>query len=578
MPSVPSLEGSMSRRIRRVVLAGLAVVSFVAFGVSSAGASVADPISTTNWQSGPSGGCPVLSLIIGDCSLPPDAFTAGSGGSTLDPVDGSVIEKLQEAAEVIPRPATIGPLQEIVLGVAAFQIGVEIGSTINHKWLHLAGIGLGDTLGVSTQGGTQSPSAFKWVYTTAAKTCGTGCTYANPAGWVLEYYTAYTNAWDDVYYPGCYGDTACGAEYWSDQGMEAVYTKTIGAAVYQQQGCPGCVLDGHTPAILEIPTPNMGDALLQDKPLQPYTGQTHSVSIGWANPTTGAGVTAPAPGFNAGPTDPQPCVTYSSTLTCLNGGSPSQNYTVSPQPTNGDPGFDDAVTNAIRHYIDPVYWAEPQKSPDGTYWATTGGPDITMPDCRGLAVANCSTAVDNALEAAGATSGAGYSVEVSATYDPTLPDGVVVSTTPTAGTFTDATAVTMETNESQSYQWCRAKADNYHLSGHTGKMLAISYLARCDFSSPPLVSLSGIGYACTSKPQKDLVQLESGAWGCVPEAENFDQLVTAVFESRSPDNVYANGPTYDPTKWYIAVAFSSQPSPVVEVGYSQIDPPGTYGT
>jgi hypothetical protein len=140
---------------RAIAVSTVVALASALVAVSGGSAAVANPISAANWSSPPpTGGCGVLSVISGDCSVPSDAFSPGSGGMTLDPVDGDALSIVQEGAEVLPAFSTLSALSTLVLAAGAFQLGWHIGSTVNNKWLHLYGVGLGDTSGFSTGGGT----------------------------------------------------------------------------------------------------------------------------------------------------------------------------------------------------------------------------------------------------------------------------------------------------------------------------------------------------------------------------------------------------------------------------------------
>jgi hypothetical protein len=77
------------------------------------------------------------------------------GGNVAKIVDQSgTIET--EAADVLPAFETVPGLQTMALGAVAFGFGWKIGSTINTKWLHLAGVGLGLKSGPATDA--------HWVY------------------------------------------------------------------------------------------------------------------------------------------------------------------------------------------------------------------------------------------------------------------------------------------------------------------------------------------------------------------------------------------------------------------------------
>lgn len=509
----------------------------------------------------PNRGCGVLSVISGDCSVPSDAFSPGSGGMTLDPVDADALSVVQEGAEVLPAFSTLSALSTLVLAAGAFQLGWHIGTTVNNKWLHLYGVGLGDTSGFSTGGGTMSVSAAKWVYRTTTVTCGTGCTFNNPAGWVLTYFQQYGNAWNMGYYPGCYGDTLCpGTTYWADQGVESIEAKAPHAVVYTMTGCSSCVIDGHVPAILEIPTQGMNHSVIADQPLQPYTGQSSDISSGWASPSTGAGVTSPAPGFNGTPQSPQPCVLISGTLTCLNGGSPSSAYSLPNEQGDGDPGYQDPATNLIRHVVDPSEWLHPPKSDDGTDFTGTGGPVFTMPDCTGMTTGDCEAAVESAVSATGAGFTTAFTEAAAATYNASLPNGALVSTNPSAGAAADPSAVELDVNESDPTSWCRGYANWPHYSTSTagvGPGMLIKGQVLCPFTGTVDAQLEL--WICSAWPTGS----DASSIGSDPNCSSMKTcpqtlIVVADKKTKPSDFVCATGKPEVAGSWYVGAISGAQ--------------------
>jgi hypothetical protein len=306
-----------------------------------------------------------------------------------------------------------------------------------------------------------------------------------------------------------------------------------------------------------------------------------SVSAGWADPSTGNGVTRTANPWNSPPTSP--------TSQCLQGGVTMPCTSVSPSggptsPAGGLPsgwsndGFANADANYFRCNLSPATFACPAITGDGTDWSTTGGPLITMPDCYGMTVAACESTVDAALAAAGSSATAAFNTTVAPTYNPSLPNGVVTATIAAASTLSDASSVTAEVNEEASPQECTANIENYHKSEHSPDqtyMLSVFYAIKCNFNSPPQVLLSAKAWACTSKPSQDEGAIENGQWGCVLDAAVSNQAVT-VNTSGPSTPATLNGLPYDPTKWYISTAFSNYTDPVVFQGWSQAVPPGVY--
>jgi hypothetical protein len=305
-----------------------------------------------------------------------------------------------------------------------------------------------------------------------------------------------------------------------------------------------------------------------------------SVSAGWADPSTGAGITTRSDPYGGGPSTPNPqCLQGGVVMACSSvssTGGPANPAYGWPSPWPSD-GYANPEANNLRCQLSPATFACPQVDSTNNDWETTGGPVVTMPNCYGESPDACEAAVNAALAAAGSSVTAAYTTAPAPTYDPNIPLGAVAATIPAAGAETDASSVVEEVNEeNQPAQACSAGVDNYHLSEHTGKMLSVFYVKECNFTSPPNILLSAIAWACTSQPDPNFAEISNGDFGCIPDAAIQDQSVTAAGLPRGSD-AFLNGPAYDPNKWYIAYAYSNYDSPVVEPGFSQAVPPGTWG-
>lgn len=350
-------------------------------------AAVADPISPTNWNTSPSGGCSVFRVIIGDCALPPDAFKPDSGGQILDPVDAATLDSIETASEVLPALSTISALGTISLGVGAFTVGWHIGNSLNNKWLHLDGAGLGTSSGDPGTGAIVTSPEWFLRSTTGA--------YATPAWAAMEKYSCngqnyglILTAWFNIA-PGtpeaCYSAAKKNFEASNGSKGKWVYVSTQYGSVGQK------LYDSYAWVIDASAMPKLG--LVQDEPMQPYTGQTTTLSTGWANPATGAGVTSTAPSYGSS-NAPAPCFyDLSTNAPVCTGAAPTSSYSIEGLLTNGDPNFSDPGTNLVRGMMSPGSFAPAAPAGDGN-WATTGGPLITIPDCHGLTVADCEAAVD----------------------------------------------------------------------------------------------------------------------------------------------------------------------------------------
>jgi hypothetical protein len=556
----------MRVRLRLVLAAGVAcaAAACIAAQAAPAGAQSSDPAATpSNWSSSPPGGKSISSLVT-------------DGGIALPAPWLNTATNVFRDTEVIPGYRFIPYLRSFALTTAAFELGLKIGSTINAKWLHLEGVGLGNTQSVpaamTTVRMAWSPTGFT-CYVNADGTCGAPL----PSGWYETgvdascYVTSPVRL--DVAYnvPAGYRPTC-----WSQASQAAIDALIAsGAQVvrvdvgYINSACCGIRWPSYE---WYIPTDSMTAALPVDQ-FQPYTNQPYGTSVGWPNPANGHGVTSDADPFGGGPTNPTPCYLSNGATTCS--GTPDPSIPFGIPGLSADPIYSDAEANEMRCQIDPHNWGCPAVD-SGTDWADTGGPKITMPDCYSMTVEACASTIDAALEDAGSGTTAAYSVAVAPTYDPRLANGLVVATLAAAGAWAAASSVTIEVNESQSGQWCQAQIDNYHLSKTSGYATPISYvrLSYCNFTSPPQVFLSAAAWACTSEPTRDAALLDTHAYGCYRVAE-MNQLPFDVIGGVAPasGNQYLVGNVpYDGSKWHIASVWSTTTTPMVIRGWSQTEP------
>lgn len=497
----------------------------------------------------------------------------GGGASVIDYVDanaaapdqavggfGSDLVSLGLDTEAVPEPWWVPGLSSIALGAAAFDVGLKIGTTADHFWYEF------QADEVAAAGCTNESYIFAYP--------PSGYTGPTVGGSGTQTYFMRANCGGPVVLTGTpahyNGSGAYNAYYSMTQGLVkgaeyAVNANDCGS------NAPSCYVYAVDPTTMFT-----GEGITSSQP----SGANHTATVGFANPSTGAGLTTTAPGFGTGSFNPQ-CVQGGVTMSCgsvdPNGGA------VTPAnglpSTWGEDGFAVANANWMNCQLQPNIFACPGLSADGGGgWSSTGGPLITIPNCYTQAVTDCETAFDDALAAAGSVVTPAFTTTIAPTYDPNVPVGAVVATIPAEGTIADASTVVLEVNEEeQPTQYCSATAENYHLSEHTGVMLAVLYVQYCNFTSPPNVYLRAVAWACTSKPDSNYADLSAGDFGCVPDAATpGDQTVTA--NGYLPGTkAFLNGPAYDPTKWYIAYVYSVCDAPFVEPGFSQAVPPGTYG-
>lgn len=470
----------------------------------------------------------------------------------------------------IPLEPLVWGLGSVALGGAAFGVGWEIGSAIDHTWLD----------GLITDTGTFSVcGTWRWVEVSGDPF---GIGHSNYS--YLHAMCGPNNSDTFAASPHSSGVTdMAGYEFWHDV---INYSGLTHGTLY---AVSSTYCNGSSPCYMRA------DALSDILPLTgPYAteppGMGLTVTSGWADPSTGKGVTSQAWPYGSGPSTPAgeckqagvllPCSSVSPT------GGPVQPAYGWPSgwPTNSGGTLADGLGNPdindIRCVISASF-ACPQPGVDPTTndWGSSGGPKITMPDCTGISIADCEADVNAALATAGSSAEAGFDTTIAPTYDPNVPIGAVVATVPAANTQqSDVSSVELEENEEeQPAQFCSAHSDIYHPSQHNaGNMLAVFYLKYCNFTSSPNVLLSAEAWNCTSKPEENLELITTGSWGCVQDGPPVSDYSVTANGARSGSPGYLNGPAYDPSKWYVAYVWSNYDSPVVGPAWSEVTGPNTW--
>jgi|GEM_PF-5558928 len=352
---------------------------------------------------------------------------------------------LAEGAEAVPAMSTVPWLVTLALGAGAFGAGWEIGSTLNNKWLHIAGVGITPSSSVGAKYCQTLTGSWQ------SKTAG-----ASGAGLPLE--NGYVLRVTCVEFP-VYGGTVTSETFGCSAGG------TDGESLTYGTGAGGASREtgtgGQCAAVVVSPAAASGAHA--DQPVQDYTGQAHVGTSGWANPATGGGISGPAPGFGSGPSSPSYCVTDSvGTSACDPTSSTGLVEPVRPKggwPTSwqtpGNPTVPKATSpeaNQLRCALDAAHYTCP--TPDGLGgWSDPGGAGVTwtMPACVGLTVAACEAAINAAADGANVTRPTYTELELDiAAADLTQAAGAVVITNPAGATVeqpgTTTTTVTIDFN------------------------------------------------------------------------------------------------------------------------------------
>lgn len=357
--------------VRRGLPIIAAAVACAAVLTGAAGATVI----TEPWQAD--------TCLTSGCTWSPstgDYVSGGDGGSIADylggswgdlsPLDQRIRTIEMEASDELPSLELVPGLQTILIGTAAFQFGWLVGSTVNHKWLHLAGVGLGTASGSTVRqvGWSNWPGG--------SNNCNGPHTY--PAGKRLTLYS-------DVEGTASIGFFPPGTPY-STPATDAawLWIQTNGLAKSGlRQYCPGAPGATGYSYIVDIPYPVFNsDGLQVDQGPQPYTNQHVDGSSGW-KVAGGCGDTSNAcsyPGVLPNP------VLKKQGLRCQLSGDSSDCGTGTPWTcvlSDGTPFFGGAGStgcglgpgpeNELNCQADPAEYACPSQNSDGTNFTSTGG-------------------------------------------------------------------------------------------------------------------------------------------------------------------------------------------------------------
>jgi hypothetical protein len=382
--------------------------------------------------------------------------------SPLPPEVSPAITEIEVGTKVLPALSLVSALRSISIGVGGFSAGWVIGSTLNEKWLHIAGVGLGTTAAV--------PSAntnIKWVYENPNPLSGMTQTPQYvlsdgsagtrlPAGWYLFHDNA-----------GCSTTNVPFRILTNEEGgfsSTPSCDQAAGAAAIPSMGASGSFIDagwtsgsgtvrGQT-SIYYIPQANMPSALVTDQPMQNYVGQPFTLTTAW--PTPGAqGDVSDSTTSLATAGDPWSCVTQLSATRCINASTASTAFPA-PTATGGpitipglpaDPTYTDPGQNLVRCINAPSLFNCPTYS--GSTLTDPGGAKFIFPDLTGLSVIDAETQI-NSWFASSSWAAPAFTITTLSTGGAviTKPAGAVITTSPAGGAtvLTAPTTVTITKN------------------------------------------------------------------------------------------------------------------------------------
>jgi hypothetical protein len=429
------------------------------------------------------------------------SYMSGSWGSNINSIIQETAATAEaEAADELPLLQTLPGLQTIVLGSAAFSFGWAIGSTINTKWLHLGGVGLGTT--AATDG--LWVTGFRWVHIPADTTHGF------PSGWLWEYFDTWGNTWQRFWYPEM---TSSCSRIWYAQTQAAQNFDGHGT-IYSWGTQSLC---GMTMTTVErlIPDAAMPANLIVDL-FQAYSGQPFTGLSGWKVPG-GCGDTSTACPYPGSQTNPAPSATK---LRCeLSGdsaycGSGCPAIAVVPDGTgffggagSCGTGLGSGAEGDMNCIADPLDFICPSTTSDGKKYSTSGSAAGAMPNCYGLSADACEGAIRVIRP------DATFSVTTASSLDPKVADGLVIATTPTANTDPAPAHIDISINPDNSQpQQCTWSVQNPHESSGTPGAVDVKAEALCNYQTTITATLTL--WKCDEQPSADLNLLNSGSWGC----------------------------------------------------------------
>jgi hypothetical protein len=509
---------------RLFALAVLAVAVVLVAGSAAPNASAVTP-TLEPWQSD--------TCFTSACQWSPSqsTYVAGGDGVSIGDYNGGSWGNLQPiqrttttiealAEEEIPAFEWVPALQSVSLGLTAFDVGWKIGSTLNTKWFHIEGVGLGTTTGEVNVGSQHT--TFH-----AARTI-TGFSTQQPAGW---YYSAssdggsYDSWWlstPDPNYCDPQGGWTCAQQAASYSAGEKAVWAAANVWLGHSHGIKLRLVETNCTTHWQfcedyytfyVPVP---DAIHEDQPLQPFTGQPFGIGTGW--PVAGgcgeASVTCPYPGSQPNPTPSIPklrCQLSGDATDCTAGGP----HTCMASDVSGFFGGAGSTGCGLGHgpidelncLVDPLDYVCPPLNGNGTGYTGRGVTALPMPNCYGLTPAECEAAITTARP------GVSITVTTAATPDPKVADGRVIATTPVAGTDPTPSAVPISINpDNANPDRCDWDVQYPHKSTLPGAVV-VKAVAECNYQTTIVGGLTL--WKCDTEPSADLTQLQNGQWGCV---------------------------------------------------------------
>jgi hypothetical protein len=371
------------------LVVGVPASSADGYLTSSGWAPAGPTIDSSNWNGNGSTG-DLSQYVLGNRGF-------NRRGTTSGPFtwEGKGLFKLQEGTGTLPLLRTLTVLNTIALSATAFQLGWKIGSTLNTKWLHLAGVGLGTNSASTACTGGSSAMTGHYAYDATGIA---GTSVAGVPGWQFdETDSACAGGFKQDYkhITSCTGAGGSCTQAELDAQHEQAWIETLAGSWVTDGG--GCAPDGCF-FYRYVTEAQMEGALSPDQPLQPWTSQPAGVSTGWRT-AGGCGDTTNACSYPGSQANPAGLTGSGPVAIITDPGFPG----IFARP--GDPDGSRSASgliNDLNCQVDTSYACPNGNDPaiDSTPGAIGGASvDFPLPTCS-TDVAACEAAINSAFDGA----------------------------------------------------------------------------------------------------------------------------------------------------------------------------------
>lgn len=167
--------------------------------------------------------------------------------------------------------------------------------------------------------------------------------------------------------------------------------------------------------------------------------------------------------------------------------------------------------NFYNHALDPTNWAAPSADYDASSnVGDPGGMIWDMPDCAGLSVDGCESAITSAAALSGKS--ISFTVITADTADANVARDLVLATSPSVASHARPSTITITKNPSSAASpGCTTTTDWPHWSTSGSTVLAKGWVT-CNYTGVAEATMNL--WSCADVPSPDQAQLDAGGWGC----------------------------------------------------------------